>query len=83
MAVMRKLLARTAEEGSRNILQAVFAGPNSHGTYCSECQIKDHMVPTWVTNETGKRTQKRVWDDLLKRLDSKGHRVDIAALAAK
>ena len=41
MAVMRKLLARSAEEGSRNILHAAFAGPESHGTYCSECQVKE------------------------------------------
>jgi len=77
------LLARTSEEGSRNLLQAVFAGPDSHGKFCSECQIKDDMLPTWVTNETGKRTQKRVWDDLLKRLDSLGHSVDVAAFTAR
>lgn len=41
LSVMRKLLARTAEEGSRNLLQAAFAGPESHGTYCSECQVKE------------------------------------------
>jgi len=83
MATMRKLLARTSEEGSRNLLQAVFAGPDSHGKFSSECQIKDDMLPTWVTNETGRRTQKRVWDDLLKRLDSLGHSVDMAAFTAR
>ncbi|PCG95217.1 Short-chain dehydrogenase/reductase SDR [Penicillium occitanis (nom. inval.)] len=40
-------------------------------------------VPAWVTNETGKRTQKRVWDDLLKRLESLGHGVDIEALTTE
>lgn len=40
-------------------------------------------VPVWVTNETGKRTQKRVWDDLLKRLESLGHGVDIGSLTAR
>jgi len=44
MATMRKVLARTAEEGSRNLLQAAFAGPESHGAYCSECQIKEYVV---------------------------------------
>jgi len=43
MATMRKLLARTSEEGSRNLLQAVFAGPDSHGKFCSECQIKEYV----------------------------------------
>ena len=45
MGVMRMLLARTAEEGSRNILQAVFAGPESHGSYRSECQVKEYFPP--------------------------------------
>lgn len=45
IAVMRKLLARTAEEGSRNLLQAAFAGPESHGAYCSECQVKEYVSP--------------------------------------
>jgi len=42
IAVVRKLLARTAEEGSRNLLQAAFAAPESHGAYCSECQVKEY-----------------------------------------
>ena len=46
IAVMRKLLARTAEEGSRTILQAAFAGPESHGAYCSECQVKEYALPS-------------------------------------
>lgn len=40
-------------------------------------------IPAWVTSEVGKSMQKRVWDDLLKRLESIGHSVDIEALAAK
>lgn len=45
LAVMRKLLARTSEEGSRNLLQAAFVGPEGHGTYCSECQVKEYALP--------------------------------------
>ena len=41
MATMRLFFARTAEVGSRTLLQAAFAGPESHGKYCSECQIKE------------------------------------------
>ncbi|CAK7214753.1 hypothetical protein SCUCBS95973_002241 [Sporothrix curviconia] len=81
LAIMRKMLARTAEEGSRTLLHAALAGPDSHGAYCSECRVKNEDVPTWITNASGKATQERVWKDLLKRLDSLGHGVDIAALA--
>ncbi|KAM0553994.1 hypothetical protein ACHAPJ_007069 [Fusarium lateritium] len=41
LAVMRLLLARSTEKGSRNFLHAAFAGPDSHGAYCSECQVKE------------------------------------------
>lgn len=44
--------------------------------------IDSHVVPTWITDNAGKRTQERVWNDLLKRLDSSGHSVDITALKA-
>ena len=44
--------------------------------------IGSHVVPTWITDEAGKRTQERVWNDLLKRLDSSGHSIDLAALKA-
>ncbi|CAK7236194.1 hypothetical protein SBRCBS47491_009553 [Sporothrix bragantina] len=82
LAIMRKLLARTAEAGSRTLLQAAFAGPDSHGAYCSECRVKNEDVPAWITNASGKTTQERVWNDILKRLDAMGHGVDVAALAA-
>ncbi|KIH93589.1 short chain dehydrogenase/reductase family oxidoreductase [Sporothrix brasiliensis 5110] len=82
LAAMRMLLARTAEEGSRTLLHAALAGPDSHGAYCSECRVKNDDVPAWITNSSGKITQERVWEDLLKRLDSMGHGVDVAALTA-
>ncbi|KAJ4248121.1 hypothetical protein NW762_012891 [Fusarium torreyae] len=80
LVTARLLLARSTEKGSRNFLHAAFAGPDSHGAYCSECQVKDHVVPDWITNEDGKRTQERVWNDLMKRLRFIGHNDDIAAL---
>lgn len=49
MVVIQQLLARTAEEGSRNIVQAAFAGPTSHGAYCSECQVKEYEFPAFLS----------------------------------
>ncbi|SPN99118.1 related to enoyl-CoA hydratase/isomerase [Cephalotrichum gorgonifer] len=83
MAVTRRVLARTSEQGSRTLLHAAFAGPESYGAYCSECQVKESDIPAWITSAVGKSMQKRVWTDLLKRLESIGHGVDIEALAAK
>ncbi|KAK3934276.1 short chain dehydrogenase/ reductase [Diplogelasinospora grovesii] len=80
MAIFRKLLARTAEEGSRTLLQAVWAGQESHGTYCSECRIRDEKIPEWIADENGHKTQRRVWEDLVKRLDKLDHGIDVAEL---
>lgn len=39
--VVKFLLARTAEMGSRNLLYAAFAGRDSHGKYVSACEIQE------------------------------------------
>jgi hypothetical protein len=50
--------------------------------FWANLSIDSHVGPTWITDKAGKRTQERVWNDLLKRLDSSGHSVDITALKA-
>lgn len=41
IAMMRALLARSAEMGSRNLLYAAVAGKESNGKYISACEIKE------------------------------------------
>ena len=41
--VLRAMMARTAEEGSRTILHGVIAGEESHGKHLSGCQIKEYV----------------------------------------
>lgn len=45
IGLMRLLLARTAEEGSRTLLHGAVAGTQSHGTYLSECKVKEYAHP--------------------------------------
>jgi retinol dehydrogenase-12 len=54
--------ARTTEVGSRTLVTAAAFGPESHGQYMSDCAIKPPAV--FVTSEEGKKTQKRVWEEL-------------------
>ena len=35
------LIGRSPEMGSRTLLHAVTAGKESHGKYCSDCEIKE------------------------------------------
>jgi retinol dehydrogenase-12 len=39
MAVLKGLVARTTEMGSRTLVHAATAGPESHGLYFSDCDI--------------------------------------------
>jgi len=70
IGIMRTLLGRTAEEGSRTLLHAAVAGRESHGKYVSECQIREYRVAPWVTDDAGSEMQRRVWDSLSKRLNA-------------
>ncbi|KAL7813358.1 hypothetical protein V8C26DRAFT_430345 [Trichoderma gracile] len=63
-----KLLARTAEEGSRTLVHGVLADETSHGHYLNNCHVQ---VPAkHVTNRWGQRVQKQFLDELLVKLDS-------------
>ncbi|KAK6519944.1 hypothetical protein TWF506_000238 [Arthrobotrys conoides] len=68
--LLRLFFARSTEIGSRTLLAGAFAGEESHGKYSSECVVKDHYVPEWMTNESGRRIQQRVWDSLTKKLNA-------------
>ncbi|KAL2038248.1 hypothetical protein N7G274_008897 [Stereocaulon virgatum] len=68
IAVMKFLIARTTEHGSRTLVHAVEAGPETHGQYLSNCTISE-PAPL-VLSEEGGKAQKRVWDELLQKLES-------------
>ena len=67
--MIRAMMARTAEEGSRTILHGLVAGVESHGKLLSGCKIKEDWVPDWVSNAEGQRLQKDIWEELVARLE--------------
>ncbi|TDZ37484.1 Short chain dehydrogenase atnD [Colletotrichum spinosum] len=62
--LLNVLMGRTPEMGSRTILHSMVAGPESHGEYVSDCEIKDHWVPEWAKGPRGREFQAQVWDQL-------------------
>ncbi|KAK5988472.1 Short chain dehydrogenase FGM9 [Cladobotryum mycophilum] len=60
----RLLMGRTAEAGSRTLLHGLAVGKEGHGKYLSECEISEHLVPEWVTDDDGKKWQIRVWEQV-------------------
>lgn len=67
---IKAMMARTAEVGSRTILHGIVAGNESHGKLLSGCKIKEHWVPTWVSDEEGQRLQKAVWKELIDKYEA-------------
>jgi retinol dehydrogenase 12 len=59
--------ARSTEVGSRTLVHAASAGPQSHGKYLSNCEVA--LVGNFVRTEEGKEVQKCVWVEVLSRLE--------------
>jgi NAD(P)-dependent dehydrogenase (short-subunit alcohol dehydrogenase family) len=67
LEVMKFFLARSSEAGSRTLVSAAIAGKESHGQYENDCVVAPPS--SFVTSEEGKVVQKRVWDELVGRLE--------------
>ncbi|KAF2096857.1 NAD(P)-binding protein [Rhizodiscina lignyota] len=68
--IMKLLIGRTAEAGSRTLLHGATAGKESHGKFFSACKIKESGFLPWVTDDAGSEMQRRVWDSLVKKLNA-------------
>jgi retinol dehydrogenase-12 len=66
--VGKLLLARTTEMGSRCLVWAAGAGPETHGEYMADC--KPHPPSRWVRGEKGQITQRRFYEELLAYLEA-------------
>ncbi|KAE9364962.1 putative short-chain dehydrogenase [Stipitochalara longipes BDJ] len=66
--LIKLILARSTEVGSRTLVHAGSQGADSHGMYLSDCEIG--APAPFVTSEEGKEAQDRVWEELVKKLDA-------------
>ena len=62
-ALYKRALARSTEVGSRTLVAGAEAGPESHGHYMSDSQVKEPSP--FVMSEEGKKTQERVYTELM------------------
>ncbi|KAF2744012.1 NAD(P)-binding protein [Sporormia fimetaria CBS 119925] len=67
--IQRRLFGRTAEMGSRTLLHAMTADATTHGRFLQNCEDHD-QVPSWMTSAEGQSVQKRVWTDIVTRLEN-------------
>jgi retinol dehydrogenase-12 len=59
---MLRLIGRIGEVGARTLVSAITAGPETHGQYLSESQVKNASV--WIRSSEGRSAQKQVWSEL-------------------
>ncbi|KAI9825809.1 MAG: hypothetical protein M1832_000749 [Thelocarpon impressellum] len=65
--VMKALLARSTEVGSRTLISAASAGWEGHGQYFSDCKV---AAPSpYVLSPEGQDMQRRVWVELGEKLE--------------
>ena len=66
--IMKALLARTTEMGSRSLVHAGSAGANTHGQYLSDCHTA--KPAKLVTSPEGEVVQDRLWAELTSKLEA-------------
>ncbi|KAI1281570.1 NAD(P)-binding protein [Xylaria sp. FL0933] len=63
--LMKTVLARTTEQGSRTLVSAGIAGPESHGQYLEDCKVAEPSEVVTQNPEVG----KRLWVELKAKLE--------------
>jgi len=66
--LLKKLVARTTEQGSRTLVHAGSQGADTHGKYLSHCKV--HATEGWAAGAGSKELQDRVWKELTERLEA-------------
>jgi len=65
--LLKLFFARSTEAGSRTLFHACCQGSDTHGAYLSDC-AKD-QPSSLVRSDEGKTMQKRIWKELLDKLE--------------
>lgn len=62
--MLKLILARSTEVGSRTLLAAAAAGSESHGAYMTNGKVANGALSPFVRSEDGTKAQKKVWNEL-------------------
>ncbi len=68
LTIVKALIARTTEVGSRTLVHSAAAGRESHGQYMSECKVKEPS--SFVRSKEGALAQERVHKELMAILET-------------
>ncbi|KAK7991018.1 Protein dhs-3 [Apiospora arundinis] len=62
VAGLKRMTARTPEEGARTMVHAAAGGMDTHGQYLSECKVSEPSA--FVRSEEGIEVGKQLWEEL-------------------
>ncbi|EEU38836.1 uncharacterized protein NECHADRAFT_83140 [Fusarium vanettenii 77-13-4] len=70
VAVLKLLLTRSTEVGSRTLVVASSAGPESHEAYMRDGEVDNDGLSAFVRSKDGEMAQKKLWKELSEILES-------------
>lgn len=62
--LLKQLLARSTEVGSRTLVAGAAGGTESHGAYMTDGNVANEALSPFVRSVEGEETQKRIWNEL-------------------
>ncbi|KAH6646571.1 hypothetical protein BKA67DRAFT_525593 [Truncatella angustata] len=66
MGILKLVIGRTAEVGSRTLLGGILAGEESHGQYMADCKVA--RPSSLVESRAGTQLQCRLWHEIMEKL---------------
>ncbi|GIK02023.1 hypothetical protein Aspvir_006066 [Aspergillus viridinutans] len=64
LALMKMVMARSTEVGSRTLVAAAAAGEESNGAYMTDGKVDNGALSKFVRSDEGKKVQEKVWGEL-------------------
>ncbi|TVY43255.1 Short chain dehydrogenase [Lachnellula subtilissima] len=64
LAIMKFILARKTEVGSRTLVAGAVAGPEAQGEYMHDGKVDESELSPFVKSEDGKLASEKVWKEL-------------------
>ncbi|KAK1143700.1 hypothetical protein N8T08_006100 [Aspergillus melleus] len=64
-SMIKMVLARSTEVGSRTLVAGAASGEESHGKYMTNGLVNNDALSPFVRSEEGDKTQKKIWGELV------------------
>lgn len=70
LTILKALMARTTEVGSRTLVHGGMGNQSTHGKYMSDGKVAENMLSSFVTSKEGAQASEKVWKQLSKILEA-------------